>query len=414
MELRQRRRVIPIETEYADNNPQKNKAPVVVQVAIYAFLKIPFFICFILLIGYLLSPIDPDNLSWVVRVDNMSNPRLRVNKRLTEGQSIQMPGPECIVEDEEKNIYTGLESGKVIRISPGPNYKIGAGRHDLFLHSRFGGAAKTDPSAEHGRPLGLRISNGKLFVMDAVYGLYSVHLKTRQIEFIIKPNDVNPPLVLPDDLVISKDGATIYFTDATTRFPISKSLYTVLEGQCTGRLFEYDVSSREILLLKSELCFANGVQLSPSENTLVVAEMTARRVLFYDTKTWKVMHRTHFPTIPDNVRLNSRGNYWVGTTGPHSFASDLVFTNPWLNRIITGLVPYRLLKLGIDGRHSILYEIDQTGRVIQTLHDAQGKLINGLSHACDLSDGQMALGSYTGDRMAIAKYEPPPIWMEQL
>ncbi len=47
-------------------------------------------------------------------------------------------------------------------------------------------------------------------------------------------------------------------------------------------------------------------------------------------------------------------------------------------------------RLGIDGRHSILYEIDQTGRVIQTLHDAHGKLINGLSHACDLSDGQIA------------------------
>ena len=79
----------------------------------------------------------------------------------------------------------------------------------------------------------MRVKAGKLYVMDAIYGMYTIELKTRKLQFLVKPTDVQPRLMFPDDLDITADGKTIYFSDATTRFPETKALYSILEGELT-------------------------------------------------------------------------------------------------------------------------------------------------------------------------------------
>lgn len=79
---------------------------------------------------------------------------------------------------------------------------------------------------------GMRIRHNKLYVMDGVYGLYSIDLSSKQVQFVIKINDVTPNLVFPDDFDITKDGHVFYFTDATTRFHVNRGAYAILEGLC--------------------------------------------------------------------------------------------------------------------------------------------------------------------------------------
>ena len=66
-------------------------------------------------------------------------------------------------------------------------------------------------------------------------------------------------------------------------------------GRCTGRLLSYDVTSGRIRVIKDGICFANGVQLSRDERTLVVAETLARRVNYYNTTTWELEHCLYLP-----------------------------------------------------------------------------------------------------------------------
>merc|ERR1719376_1213619 len=68
-----------------------------------------------------MSPIRPESLSWVKRV--ALDGKLKVNNRLANGKTFDLDGPECIVEDENKNIYTGLNNGKIMKIHPGHNDK---------------------------------------------------------------------------------------------------------------------------------------------------------------------------------------------------------------------------------------------------------------------------------------------------
>ena len=42
-----------------------------------------------------------------------------------------------------------------------------------------------------------------------------------------------------------------------------------------------------------------------------------------------------------------------------------------------------------------MVEINDQGEILRTLHDPKGKLTYALSHATQLSDGRIALGSYS-------------------
>ena len=82
--------------------------------------------------------------------------------------SLDLVGAECIVEDDRGNIYTGLKNGQIMKIHRSRKDKVGEGRQELLLTSRFPGLVSTDPSATHGQPLGelgLAFNYNNSFVM---------------------------------------------------------------------------------------------------------------------------------------------------------------------------------------------------------------------------------------------------------
>ena len=64
-------------------------------------------------------------------------------------------GADGVVEDEDFNIYTGLRSGEIMKIHPSKDGEVGEGKQEIFFEAQFQKLAKTDPKAQHGRPLGL-------------------------------------------------------------------------------------------------------------------------------------------------------------------------------------------------------------------------------------------------------------------
>jgi len=61
---------------------------------------------------------------------------------------------------------------------------------------------------------------------------------------------------------MSRKNGTIYFTDASDKFPVKDYLLDMIEARPHGRLMRYDPVSGKVTVLLSGLHFANGVALS--------------------------------------------------------------------------------------------------------------------------------------------------------
>ncbi|CAK8683939.1 unnamed protein product [Clavelina lepadiformis] len=266
--------------------------------------------------------------------------------KLKQGSKITgLPNPESIAEDDKKNLYVGLSDGRIIQIKPSADGgRIGAG-DTVNLTS---GIIKNIPAVlkdvSHGWPLGLRLRGDTLYVADANYGIYTVNARSGKVETLVKVNDVNPSLRIADDLDITRDGKFIYFSDLSAS-TVDKFMYDVYAGVCKGRVFEYNTETKRIRVVASNLCMANGIQLSQDEKFLFVAESVQCAIHVIDLTTWKTVRTINIPVIPDNIRPTGKGTYWI--------AAGLVWTH-W----------YSFLE-----RNPIIYQADRHGSTQLQLSD---------------------------------------------
>ena len=115
---------------------------------------------------------------------------------------------------------------------------------------------------------------------DAYYGLLEVNPKARTVSTLIPPTPgINGhPFKFVNDLDIAHDG-TIYFTDSSTKWDRRNFFYLLLEGDNTGRLLSYHPKTGDMEVLMKGLYFANGVQISPEGDHVLVVETTKCRIL---------------------------------------------------------------------------------------------------------------------------------------
>nr|XP_002126499.1 adipocyte plasma membrane-associated protein [Ciona intestinalis] len=350
--------------------------------------------------GHNNSPINAVEIENVVEVE-LEGP-FAVNEKLSHGKRIAMRAPESCAEADDKKLYVGLRDGRVVCIHPSNDGEIGAGKVENITTGVIEGAVNTSDAWGHGVPLGIRLRGQSLYVMDAIYGFYVIDLPTKSLKILIEPDVVTPPMKFPNDFDISADEKTVYFTDSSEKYPITELMSEVLEGSCTSRLIKYDMLTQKLDVVKDGLCFGNGVQLIDDESMVIVPETTRYRVNWIDTKTWEIKHFLHLPAMPDNVRRNRRGNYWIGGTSKMSNFVSIIFRFPSLRQILIGLFPSSILLKAADHKHCMLFEVDNAGEVIQTLHDPDGSLAHALSQGTELSDGRIALGTYSAQFLAIA------------
>jgi len=255
------------------------------------------------------------------------NEKLNLVDKLLENQ---LKGPESFASRDDGYLYAGLITGVIVRVdttslTATPVAKIG------------GACAEQHEEARCGRVLGMTFTKkGRLLACDAVFGLYMIDLDKRAEENRISESryDTNveyTALLTPDtlvngshnlvfnSLVLAADDVTVYLTVSSTNFPLQDALWEVSSAP-SGRLIKYNIETKETEVLVKDISFANGIELDPSERFLIYCESGRARLHKYhlagpEAGTSEVLVDS-LPGLPDNIKLNDNGNYYVGLISP--------------------------------------------------------------------------------------------------
>ncbi|XP_037799477.1 adipocyte plasma membrane-associated protein-like [Penaeus monodon] len=270
--------------------------------------------------------------------------RLEPNDILDAGERIldgKIVGPESVASKSDDEIFVSLHGGKILR--------IWGKRFDHFKIITSIGPGCDGPWQEKicGRPLGLRFApDGRLLVADAYLGLFSVDVETGEKERLFDPLeeiDGAPPKLL-DDLDIDSEG-NIYWSDASINADLSDGIIEMLSDP-SGRLVKFDPKTKKNTVLMKNLHFANGVQLSPDHDFVLVCETFQKRVWRYWLQGPKAGTSEIFvdrlPGMPDNLRNRNEGGYYislVAVKSPEAFDELKFLTKlPWLRKLLLRLV----------------------------------------------------------------------------
>ncbi|KAK3103508.1 hypothetical protein FSP39_019724, partial [Pinctada imbricata] len=259
-----------------------------------------------------------------------------------------------------------------------------------------------------GRPKGMKMNpldpNNSLVFIDSYSGLQEVNVHTGEIKTHISKNEGvnNVPFYFLNALDITRDGK-IYFTDSSLKWDRRNYRYEVIEVNKQGRLMTYDLTTGESKLLLDKLFLANGIALSQDESMLVVAEMSACRIRRYYLKGDKAGQTDilieNLPGYPDNIKLNSKGHFYVGMGSVRYYGVskigpflDLVGPYPAVKRFLTKITPLKLFDIFMP-KHSIILEIDIHGNIVSSLHDLGAKVIQASGEGFE-HNGTLYVGSF--------------------
>lgn len=320
---------------------------------------------------------------------------------LSKAEMIQLKlgafGAESVVFDANGGgPYTGVADGRILKWLQNEQTWV-----DFAVTSsqRENCSRASAPEMEHicGRPLGLRFDHktGDLYIADAYFGLQVVGpnggLATPLVQHI-----VGQPLLFTNDL--DMDDHVVYFTDSSTVYQRRQFVAATASGDKTGRLMKYDKSTKQVAILLQGLSFANGVALSKDQTFLLVAETSACRILRYWLKGPNAgTHDTfaQLPGFPDNVRINSRGEFWVALHAKASPLARLILSNSWLGKALLRKFSFQQMhNLLVGGQpHATVVKLSEEGGVLEVLEDVQGNKLRFVSEVHEEDNGKLWIGS---------------------
>ena len=333
---------------------------------------------------FVLYPSPIESVAWSPSRSPALNGVLEQNTALQKTELFGVgivDGPEDIAVDKSGRIYSGNETGDIIRV-------LSDGTIQRWVNTG-------------GRPLGMMFdAKQNLVVCDADLGLLSIN---PQGVIKILTNSVDGLAInFPKSVDIASNGK-IYFTDASTKWKKKDYLYDLLEAIPYGRLLEFDPATKQTKVLMTDLYFANGVALSSDERFVLVTETWRYRVKRYWLKGNKAGESAQFlgnlPGFPSGISNNDSGRFWLSLVSVRNPVLDQTHKTPGLKNglaklpefLTPGPIPYGLV-LGISDR----------GPLEMSLHDPKGETIQGISSA-EERDGFLYFGTFKGDRIGRLK-----------
>ena len=281
--------------------------------------------------------------------------------------------PEGVAIDREGRIYGGLEDGRILRWPPD-----GRSGPEVF-------------AATGGRPLGMDFDReGNLIIADADKGLLAIN--PQGAVTILSTEADGLPFHCPNDLDVAADG-TIYFTDASAKFPIARYKQDLFEHRPNGRLLSYNPATKQTRVVLDKIYFANGVAVSPDQSFVLVVETGMYRVrrvwLNGEKKGTSEIFIDNLPGFPDNITSNGRDEFWLALVTPRNHLLDSLLPRPFLRKVVLRLpkswqpAPERYaFALGLDGN----------GHVVHNLQDPSGKSFALISSVLEYN-GKLYFGS---------------------
>lgn len=312
---------------------------------------------------YHLEPLDPAELPLHQLTQPVITPP-RVNSKLLEGAEFigagQLVGPEDIAYDPKSEIiYVACADGWIKRVF--------LNNSDVENWVYLGG-----------RPLGLAFGlNQQLIVADAYQGLLKLSMEGK-VE-VLTDEVEGRKLKFADGIDVAKDGM-IYFTEASYKYNLSQFIFDILEGKPHGSLMSIDPVSRETKVLARDLYFPNGLQVAPDQNSVIFCETLMRRCKKYiragDRKGSLESFVDNLPILPDNIRYDGEGLYWIGCP---TFAKpywDIVLKYPILRKVLAIAIKYNINLPTMEKNGGIL-AVDLEGKTVAHYYDPNLKMITG-------------------------------------
>ncbi|MFN2529937.1 MAG: SMP-30/gluconolactonase/LRE family protein [Pyrinomonadaceae bacterium] len=329
----------------------------------------------LILLYLLFFPVSISPAAWqpspapALTAQYMVNSRLLSVERLGLGDGF---APEDVALDKQGRLYAGFADGRLIQLQPD------GGNPRVFANT-------------YGRPLGLVFDGGgNLIVADALKGLLSVD-PAGQVKTLTTEAD-GLRFGCTNDVDIAADG-TIYFTDASSKYPLTQFTADLLEHQPNGRLLAYDPKTQQTHTLLANMYFANGVAISPDQSFLLVVETGLYRVrrlwLSGEKEGQSESFIDNLPGFPDGISSNGKGKFWLALVTPRDAVFDRVLPHPFLRKII-----FRLPKAlqPAPKRYSFVLGLDSTGNVTDNLQDGSTTCYAEIANAVE-RDGKLYFGS---------------------
>lgn len=339
-------------------------------------------IIFLIYLSTLKSPIDPvaynapekPEMSGVLEPNDL----LQSAEILAKGK---VNAPEEVAVDEKGVVYFGTPEGTISRLLP-------SGVIETF-------------TTTGGRPLGMKFDpKGNLIVADAQKGLLSVNPQGSIMILATSADGV--PFRCTDALDISKNG-TIYFTDASDKFPLKDYLFDMLEARPHGRLMRYDPATNTVTVLVRGLNFANGVALSKDEDFVLVNETYKYRIHRYWLTGAKAGSQDIFienlPGFPDNISYNGNGKFWLALLTVRNDMLDTLHKYPKIKSMLSKLPASLWSK---SKKYGFVVALDDNGKITETLQDPTGKHMYDVTSAREYA-GYLYLGSLHADHIGKLK-----------
>jgi sugar lactone lactonase YvrE len=300
----------------------------------------------------LLAPVPINPGAWTPPAGPTLTGQYQQNTRLATVQKLPLGDghkPEDVALDAGGKIYAGFEDGRIMVL------EADGTQPRLFANTG-------------GRPLGLIFDRaGNLIIADAIKGLLSVN-KLGEVKVLAVEAD-GVKFGCLNDLDVGADG-TIYFTEASHKFPMSQFANDLLEHQPNGRLLALDPQTQKPRTLLRDLYFANGVAVSPDQSFLLVVETAKYRVRRLWLKEPKVGQTDIFienlPGFPDGISSNGRDRFWLALPTPRLPIVDRMLPHPFLRKVVARLPKFLQ---PAPQRYSFVLGLDQSGRVVENLQN---------------------------------------------
>lgn len=327
----------------------------------------------------LLAPVSITPAAWTPPTAPSLSGQYEANSRLAAVERISLGDghkPEDVALDAQGRIYAGFEDGRIVQLQPDGT------QPRVFANTQ-------------GRPLGLIFDRaGNLIVTDALKGLLSIG-PGGEVKVLATESD-GVKFGCLNDLDVAADG-TIYFTEASHKYPMSEFAKDIIEHQPNGRLMAFDPQTQTPRTLLKGLYFANGVAVSPDQTFVLVAETgkyRVQRLWLKDPKEGMVDTLIdNLPGFPDGISSNGHDKFWLALVTPRQALFDRVLPYPSLRKVIARLPKF--LQPAPE-RYSFVVGIDPQGRIVENLQNGSSDCYAQIANVVE-RDGKLYFGSIGED-----------------
>lgn len=320
------------------------------------------------------------------------NRELEACVRISEGE---VRHADKLMLDEAGNIYAGDETGRIMRLLASVD-----GTYSAEVYAEPGG-----------RPMEIDVDpDGNLVVAD----LHGSH-------FLIDAARASRRLPTLEGLpfgtagvAVASDGV-VYYGAHTERYGDSdeeEAFLNMLAARPTSELRAFDPETGEVRTLVKGLLLPVGVELSAAEDFVAVAEFFAYRVTRYWLSGPKAGSSDrlveNLPGMVDGLDADGAGTFYLSMPAWRVPVVDWMHERPWAKNQLAKLLPL-LLRLGAapESTPGIVLAIDETGRVLRSFQDPDGKVVGSVTDV-HVHGGHLYLTSINGDWIARCPLTPLP------